>query len=503
MKKLLGIMAGMLVVAVAAGGAWAGLGSTMMKDPLCQKYIKYHDRYGNIPQYKNATFLDVQRKCKSSILGCKYGWKAAQGKPLAGGLGKFFVDSLAHAKWRNGNRTWIVKFYGADRNAGDRAMFGLVLYPHASGVQAILKIMNTNQKLSDMSYLKRYGYPALWYLGAKNGVDIMIRGLKNKYNNVDHRKWFLATAYYWKLSAAQKKKIVAFCSEIFQSTEGKDKDTVASCLRYLGRIKTRDSDAREYMVNYVGAGRGQVKMEAVRALGFMKHKGAKEKLKENLNKAFRLQKRSVRRRRRYKKVTTKTWYITYNAVESAVALMGMRDKTAKAAIKYWLTINKSNKRFSMASSSGWERTVFEATFAEPKTQKKLKKMIKKALKKLIKADKKERGSYKDYIRRTWIALIQMGDKKALKPILKYLKSSNKDDIKEVLDCLGAYTNRIWGFRAGHIGVNVGKGGLKAKDAQKIVKAIQKRMKFWTDRGMKEKGVRVILEVQARIKASKL
>jgi len=476
----------------------------MAKDPVCRKYIQFRPVMGG---NFNPLFYKVQpaklvgrynSRCAKSLLKCKVGWDAAAGHPMPG-VKQFFTDSLAIANWAG---FWQYKFQVVDTYAGPRAMYGAVLFKVPKAADLIAQSLLTRKRFVNLYGGPRrttfvdeaamYPYLALFYLGAKSKADLMISQLSIV---GAHQHHFLNFAHFWKLSKAQKRKIQATCLKILGMTSAKLR-VKRSCVRYLARIGFKSSDFRSHLLTFASQSASYEGMDAVRALGILKIKRAKKQLKAILSRGKKIKKRRVGKRRRSRKVKLTTWVGNDNMASAAVALAAMGDRKAMKPIKYWLSLSDRG----LVDARGYTALVFEATLTSPAMQKKLAKLIKKTLKKLRSFT---RSNMARAYRHGHMALLQMGDKVGLKHVMGVLGGHDKRAIKETLQQLGGMLKPLAHRHRGIQRIRVGKGGIKVRDAKKLLAKIQSRMRFWADKRMKMYATQVIMELMGLIKAARL
>jgi len=479
----------------------------MAKDPVCKKWLYYGDEMGKAKgRYDpDGKIWAMRSDCGLGATRCKLGWDAFLGKPDET-WGEFWADSLAHTEdqeWGENPPIWKLN---TDNRVGERAVLSLPLWTVKDADAIVAKTINTPLKHEtlwcgdkrDTHEQKYLPYRALWFLGAKNQADVMIKGLAipSKLNytkcNQTHRDFFFSVAHEWKLSADQNKAIVELCSTMFQSDDTRDQDTRQGCVRYLSAVKTTDKDTIEYIKNFLSE-TGELKTEAIRAVGRLgiKDKGVITKLiapiKDNENEKTVNKKKVIY----YKE--------NHNIGEAMVALYALGDSNGEKVIKTWLLWNKADKELD--NEGGFEVLMREAPFVAESHRKKLADLIKKTYPEVVKIAA-TKNQYKRFARKAAAALLQLGDKAGLEHALEIIKEGDKDEIQELFRFLGADGFKYGTGAFGTGGVKVGKDGLSEKDALSIVEAIRARFKFWNDTDQKEMGIWVSLDIASRIKASK-
>ncbi len=343
-------------------------------------------------------------------------------------------------------------------------------------------------------------YEALWRLGAKSKLDIMIKGMSNHRCKTWHVRTLLSRLDAWKLSGAQKKKVEDLCVEtILPSSDSRLRDSVWACAQWLGRVGTKSADAKEFLIKLTGLGAKTEAFAARRALGNLKHRGARKLFKSKLKASFRKRQRSVRVGRRTKRFKIKTWAENQTNISMGVALATMGDGYGKKALRYWVGFLKDG---SFNNSGAYTFAFNEAAFATPKGYKKVRSILVKAFKKGVKLLRKH-PRHSRYVTQAAINLMQQGDKSALKHVMKVLKNGDRHEVREILQACGAKLGLDPGGKWGPRHLRVGKGGLSVKNAQKLVKLIRRRFKFWSDRYVKEWAIKAVLEIEARIIAVKM
>ncbi len=502
-KTLIGLAVLLAVPAVAPQPARAQSSRIlkyMERDPQCKKYINFNRRGNSFRMvWRPGVAAKWARKCHTSwsYAVCKPGWDAFQGRPMPG-VADFIKAAVAVAKWRDNGKEWAYKLQYF-KNIGGNAMLGLVLYKVPNAAQLAVASFNSPKKIKELASDHSKAYRVLWYLHATKFTDIMIRMMNFRNSYAYHQRWGLHVLPAWKLTAAQKKSLENLCvTKIFPGTDGQDKKTVPDCLRFLGRIKSRNSDARDFAMNYLS--NNSVHKEAARALGLMGHRGAKRKLQRMLKQNYRKSYKYVKRGRRSRRVNIDTWSGYQATTSVAVALVGMGDRTAKKAIKYWTGYDRKKKRLD--STGGWESLSYDLSFATKKAYKTIRRSFLKTYKRLLKDSGTKRGLQR-YALAATIGLAQAGDKAAVKPLLGYLRNANQRDLVFLLRRIGGDVERYDDQdRMGSGYIRVGKGGLKVSLAKKIAKEIRRRFKFWSDRGTKRYAILATLDIEARIKAAR-
>ncbi len=477
----LGVAAGIIL---AAGPSQAQM-YINKNSKTAKKYLAC-DNFGRVTKIISPEYKHLRRGCNKKLLSCDVGIAAVKGKPDP--KYKAIWKDLHKITMRGKNREWMFGHWSRDMWP-----YGLVLWNPDEALKILTKKLNYKPKLFGfMANTKQPIFDALWYLADKNAADPMIKRMGNLLYTSMHTKDALMRFHTWGLSADQQKKVEAVCLKMFQGeggklAKGREKDIVVPCMRFLGLSASKNSDAIEFVENYLGE---NLKGDAARCLGGMGYKKAKSALKDVLAK------QKTKKKIKKKKVTI--WYPRKASVAAAVALLGMGDKDAGKAIKMWLKVDKKEKR--LMDSSGFEMTVLELPWAGAKSKKKLVKMVKKAFKTVEKLSKKE-DNLKNYANRAAIALVQAGDKSSMKYLLATLKGNKKDLRNEILIGLGGHTNYYGSFRTGTGGIGIGgKKGVGKKEVAALEKMILKRLKFWkSDRGAKQKAMRAILDMRARLK----
>lgn len=509
MKKLL--IGGLLAVVVAVVSVetvkafWRPTGNRvyqgMKADPLCQQYVGLVGSQAS-GFYKKEPEKSIGRYtgyCYKTLLKCNVSWDATTGNPVAGAK-EFFQASLATANWGG---YWQFKFQSVDPWVGFRAMYGSVLYNVPNAVDLIADTLSSREKFINIyggprtkSYAReeaRLPYLALFYLGAKNKADVMIDRL-----NVPglHQSHFLNFAHFWTLSPAQKTKIEGICLKAIGEARG-DGAVKRSCMRYLSRIGSKNSDLIEHMMTFASKDGSDEGMDAIRALGILKAKKAKKHLQGLFKKANFMRSMSVKKGRKYKQVKVSSWPGNDNVASVVMALVAMGDGGAMKAVQHWTSMAGD----SLLNNRGFENLVFEATLSSPAAQKKVSKAILGTLKKLKRYT--SNSSMERAYRYGHVALLQMGNKAGLKHVMEVLGGSDSSAIKETLQQLGGMCTPMSTRLRGIQRIRVGKGGISVGDARKLMALIQKRMKFWSDRYIKTYATQVVMELMGLIKSASL
>lgn len=473
-------------VLLAAPAAQAQRGSDVAKEPVALKYIKM-DKFGNSSGFKHPDAKKLCKECRA-ILQCKLGQKALAGKADP----KYSQVLKDMTFWKKFGK----KSYGFVLNHGCRGsdaigFYGLVLWNVPGADKRLASIIKGKSRLTELVCGDKYKpYRALWWLNAQQHADVMIKGFENAMCTTQHTKQTLAVLHTWNLSKEQRKTIETFCVEKVFSGDMKDaKENVNPCLRYLGRTGVQDKDSLEYFQNYIGKGY----KEAVYAMAAAQSKQYKGDLKGILSKQ--------------KKKTTKagkkvTWYYARDlSVPAAIGLLGLGDGDAKKAVKQWLGWNKKWK--SLYDNTGWQMLYSLAWTAKGKARKKLLPLLKKGFK-MLKRHAKKDDKQKIYLLRAAMGLAHAGDKTGVSVIVDAIKGTNTELRDEAIATLGSKDNYYYSYRAMGGGLHIAKkGGLSKKDAQKIEKAVLKRLKFWSEKKLKQAGARIVLDIRARIAAAGL
>ncbi len=465
----------------------------MEKDPTCKKYMAFKIR-GNDYQLRwtHPVAQKMTKQCSSvSYLYCKPAWNAFDGKPMKGAAA-FVKATMEVAKWGDNGKYWTWKFQYHASGVGRRAMLGSVVFKVPNAAKLIAATMDSREKITKLhTNDTQEPMQALWYLGAKQYTDTIINSLDH-WDYAAHRNFAMFFLWNWKLTKAQKNKVVNHCIEkVFRGTKRKAKRSVRACLLFLGRVKTRNKKAKQYLENLLESNDGG--QWAMRAAGYMGYKSVKRDLQKLLKKEHR--KKTVYVGSRRKKIDA--WNSSDLAVAAAVALVGMGDRKALKAIKYWASYNKKYKR--PVDSGGCEAVAYEVGFASPKAKKKITKILLKALKNLERDDKRGNLRYK---RAVIVGLAQAGARKVLKPLLRELRGRDQRGLLQILKGIGGAKTLWHDSRRGLVGIAVGKGGFSVRDAQKVAKYIRGRIEFYSDSSSKRFAIQAVLDIEARIKAAK-
>ncbi len=471
-------------------------------DPMVKKYVKVrplgHGNYGFFSKFKDDRLNRMTQQCRGGFFGCAEGWKVFRGKGRPG-LAQFFADALRVAPWRKDGK-WVFKLNTGYPRSGTLATEAIALFRHKQAADLLAKTIDSQSKLSYLLCRGKFQpYVSLWRLGAKHKLDVMIKGLTNHRCTTRHVRELLHRLDAWTLSKAQKKKVLDLCVEtIFPSAESRLQQSVPACAQYLGRVGTKNSDALEFHVKFSGGGGTPSAFAARRALGNLSHRGSKKVFRAALKSSFRKRQRSARVGRRVRRFTIQTWAENQKNVSQGVALAAMGDRYAKKALRYWVGFLRDG---SFHNTSAWTYAFNEAAFASPKGWKRIRSILAKAFKKGVKLLRKK-PNHKRYITQAAINLLQHGDKSALKYVMNVIGGNDMHEIQEVLSGCGSTLGQDAGTRWGPRHLRVGKGGLSVKTAQKLVKLIRRKFKFWGSRHLKAHAIRAVLEIEARITAVK-
>lgn len=497
-----GMLLGLLMVASPhrAAAQDSRILDYMEKDPQVNTYVDL-GRRGNAfrVQWKHAIPKQIAKECNTTYgyTGCQVGWDAFAGRPMAG-VADFIAASVAVGKWDQAGTKWNYKFQYMLSFSGQYSMDGLVLFNVPNGAALAAATIDSPQKLKELSSgSHEYAYRTLWYLGATSFADVMIRGLGTTYGRPLHRDIALHVMNHWKLTGPQLEAIEKLCvNDVFQGASDEAKHAVPACARFLGFAQTRNADAKEFLVNLTGdRNNGR---HAVRALGLLGHKGAKPQLLKCFGEGHRKSTVDVRQGRKLVRKVMDTWYPSQNVAPAAVALLGLGDPKAKAAIAHWMTFDAVSKK--LAEPDGWEELSFELPFASPKAYKAIRGPFLKTYQQLQKAAETESG-LRRYSLASTIGLAQAGETAVLKSLLAALRSTDQNEVQKVLKGIGGDIERMYdNQQTGRVGILVGKGGFSVAQAKQIASEIRRRFKFWTDEATKRFAIHATLDIEARIKA---
>jgi len=531
------LVAAFATVTLCATVAYAKFGSDIVakidKDPL---WLKYYDMSPDAVSKRPSAHPDTHRvsgmkkgyynwvyaitsKCNIDLHQCQYGWDLFLGKGTDP-LKNWVRDVMEFAKWGDANtgggdrygKRFVSKI-SHDIHSIPRSAIGMAMYKQPGAADAIAKTLAKPVLIDDL-YRKctaGYGARGLWLQGAdgKKHVDTLLAALKHNTNGCSRPQlsWMLPNLDTWTLSPEQLKGMEAFCSEkVWQENVGNVRPKLA-CLRYMGAIGTKNSDVHEFIRNYAEGNENSLRAEGIRTAGRLGLKSTKKFLKARLAKNYREKSKKVKKGKKYVQKKTDTWSTNFDAVSSAVALMGMGDKNAPKAIAYWLsyrTVGKS-KRMAFMWNQGFKEVARDLAFAGPKAKKKVIAMASKAFKQGVKYADDTPDLHRDLFAIA-IGLSHVGDKAALKYLMEILGASDKNLIKELLHAWGGEPQKMLELGRSTVGLGrfpVGKGGYSAKDAQKVIDTIKKRMKFWASGELKQDGIACALSIQAGIAAEKL
>jgi hypothetical protein len=476
--------------AAQSSGGPAQHRARMKRDVRVNKYLRISG--GSMRGWKDKNLWRAVYTCGGSWY-CTHSWNVILGKSSAQ-LRSYYTDALHTYLW-NGRPKFTLSFIhrGIQKGLAIKALLhgvpGLAdrLAPTIDSNKEIHWLWGSNA--GDV-------YWSLFYLGAKNKLPAMFSGLSEVRLSANHVRAIYGFSYAWKLSKAQVRKLETLCTaKVFGP--GKYKVAEANCLRWLGRTTTRNKLAQRFVRKYVTSSYSVPQAEAIRAAGALRLKAAKRKLQDNLAKAYAKRTRLVKRGRRYKRVKSDTWSTNWNAVPSAVALLGLGDRQAKKAIGHWTQIDRKTGR---CNHTAIEHLFVEAVFAHPRAQKKLNRTLKKLYKKMVKLQRKNR-TLRGTVRRAALALLQMGDRAGLKVALQVLTDGDRGNVGDLLSGLGANPHG-WvgpaGNRAGLGHITVGKGGLKTRDAQKLANKIKAEFPMWNDKGLRAKALQAWTDINTRI-----
>ncbi|MDY0000451.1 MAG: hypothetical protein RBU30_04055 [Polyangia bacterium] len=474
--------------------------SYMDKDPQVKTYADLGIRGNSFRlRWKHDIPQRLHRDCNTSYgwAGCKAGWDAFAGRPMPG-VADFVAASVAVAKWHDAGKVWVYKLQYMPSFTGRNALDGLVLFNVPNAAALALETIKTPKRLRELSSGDHSNaYRVLWYLGAKNYADRMIKGMSTRRGRPLHVSFGLHVLHNWKLTRPQIEMVEKLCvNEIFQGTDGDAKHAVPACARFLGFVQTTNGDAREYLGNLTGDrsdGR-----HGVRALGLIGHKGSRRLLTKKFQEGYRKSTITLRKGRRRVNKVMDVWNPSQEVVPAAVALIAMGDPKAKAAVSNWTTFDAGDKK--LLDDTGWEELSFELPFAHPKAYAAIRGPFLKTYKQLLRAAESEQG-LRRYSLAATIGLAQAGEAAVLKPLLEALRSTDQREVLKVLKGIGGDIERMYdNQQTGCPGIRVGKGGFTVAQAKQVASEIRRRFKFWNDEELKRVAIQAALDIEARIKA---
>ncbi len=422
---------------------------------------------------------------------------------------QYYVDALVTTRL-SGGHLWFPMFWiDSRRSATKRAPLALYLYKHNNAAKLIAKAIATPKHVAlGFGKAKPTAWWSLWYLGAKQHVDTIIGGfravgLRNR-ALTRHTSFMLSVLDRWKLSSAQKAKVEKFCRDHVLKPGASHRGAALGCMRYLGRIQTRDKGLQKAIMSFIGARATLGSMEAIRALSHIRYKGFKKRAKANLKSAKHTFVKIKRRGRRIKRSTYKGYTAHHDAVPSAVALVGLGDRKALRIIKSWLMTY--DMQGFIHQETAFHAVFQETAFAHPKAIKKIKPLLRRALKKARKKARKN-DRMKRVVLFASLAMLQMGDKSGLKVVLKAIKNAKRKRLYYITNYLGgtpSNTYTAWGSGSGMGHVKVGKKAIRIRDAKKIIKALTKRFKTIPIKKTNTRSylLQAIADIQANILVAK-
>lgn len=475
------------------------------------------------PKAGTEALTALSRQCQGQLQSCAYGHKVFAGTRPEPKVVQWLFDTLAIAKWADSSpsgsnrygESWASKI-GTDRHSLPRAAGAMAWFKQPKGAAAIANTLTTSKRMTDL-FRKECQAPkvfrALWWYGSDGKAQLPTilkaltfhikghTGASESGCKRSHVSTFLPYLDTWTLSPAQITQVETFCTgTVLQESVGSTHPKLA-CLRYMGAIASKNSAVRDFVQNLSTSNDTALQLEAFRAAGRMGLASAKPALKKALSRNYAMQQRNVKKGKRYKKVKVHTWNTGFNAIPAAVALLGMGDKDALNAIKYWLGIDVNGSSLSLASS-GHEFLFKEAAFAHPKALKKLRPLLNKWFALVYKGAQKS-TSLESPLLKAAIGLSHIGDKNALKVLAQTLKGGDRNKIKHILEAWGGNHKLVVKPGRSTVGLGrfpVGARGYSVSDAKALLGLIQKQFKMW-DKSLKSLGITVALGIQAGILAT--
>ncbi len=503
------------------------------KDPL---WLKYYDMSADAvskrpsaqPETAKSTGMKqayykniyaITSKCSIDLHQCPFGWDLFLGKGTQP-LKEWVYEVMEFAMWGDANtgrddrygKRYLSKI-SHDIHSIPRSAIALAMFEAPQAADAIAKTMAKPVLIDDL-YRKctaAYGARGLWLQGAagKKHLDTFLAALKHNTQGCKRPQvsWMLPHLDTWTLPAEQVKGMESFCTEqIWQENVGDTRPKTA-CLRYMGNINSTNSDVHEFVKSFAEGKNNTLRAEGIRTVGKLGIKSTEKFLQGRLAKAYREQTRKVKEGKKYVKKKTDTWNNNFDAVSSAVALMGMGDKNAPRAIDYWLSYRPKGKTGKMAFmwNQGFKEVARELAFAHPQAKQKLVGLTSKAFKAGLKHAENNDQLHRDLFAIA-IGLSHVGDKDALKYLMGVLGGSDKNLVRDLLHAWGGEPSKMVELGRSTVGLGrfpVGKDGYSAKEAQKVIDTIKKRLKFWSGGELKQDGIACALSIKANIAAAKL
>jgi hypothetical protein len=501
------------------------------KDPLWLKYYAPKERTSNMchpdrwlwPGFKEAVLMKQKNECSWAMENCKFGWNQFMGKKVPAVIGPYLKDALAFDLWDGinpgGNSAKInwgagyffkVGEFGSNsrRKAALKAAVSLAYFKQPGAADALAKTIAGPKEQQELWWCSSSNaYRGLWLLGGKAHLKTILDGLERRFVkrwvpkgmcSREHVHTMLPLLASWKLTPVQNKRIENFCAETIFGSE--EKHAKHACLRYLGRIATKHGDARDYIANFVTSDNRWFLTSAIRAAGQAKIKELKGALIKRLARQYLPKTHSVKKGKKYVRVKTDFWQTGFRVVPTAVALIGMGDKTALKAAKFWLGTENRKGQIRLTWSQGFTELAKETAFANSAALKKLKPLLAKTLKTILKGAATNRGLERPaYVAAIYMS--QIGDPTALKHLISLIKGGDRNQIIRIMAGWGGEPGRILRMGRDSPGLArfpVGKGGYSVKQAQQVITLIKKRLKFWSDTNVKTRAIEAALNIQARI-----
>lgn len=465
-------------------------------DPVC---VDYEERTQKSFETRDTIFKTCTKGQLGDFLGCPECLKAVGGKPVADGVVAQLQDMMYWQLWGQPGRedgiTCNMRRCGITW-AELSVAFRTFAVP---GAVAFMQQIMDDVRARDVVYgLAHAGFVCtLWWLGERSTMDRTIEILTT--HTPRHEKYrthaynvlpYLAS---WRPSAEQHAALERFCIDtVFADGYDGADHSKRACARYFALQPTRDAEAVEYLRLLAGADMyGEEAREAIRAMGI-----DPKTFKADLQRLFEVSGFSRETKQGKKKVTT--YRAQVPQVAAAIALYPLGDKTAKAAISYWLS-DRGDGRY-LQSDDGFRQIFMGLPFASEAAWKKLQKPAEKAFTWL----QKNKGiSQRDrLLAHAAVGLVQAGSKAGLGQVIENLNGADAQLLEVTLEGLGG-SDQVWGSAdKGLSGVHVGGSrGLKVADAQTLVDVLRKRVKFFPHDKLKAAAVLAIYDLEARITAA--
>jgi len=488
-----GVVAVVSLPATQSHAGWPG------DDPVCSKYAKYDAKSINTTAKVDNPVGFLTAQCMRPE-ACIAGVAALQGKAPKAEHQQAAKD-LFHFIWqegRQGKNNWKQHSLWCNKKAYKWSMTDmvdtLVAFKAPEAAKVLTKLISTDENVhlalrDDIQHLFR----GLYWLGEKSSLDriltIMttITKFKTGTQVLPMQSEVLGRIALWNPNADQKKKVQKYCEDIALQTELPGFDRKTACFRAMADLGIKSDAAMGHMGEAMGLNPGnKIRTEAIRSWARLAGKKAKGAIVKVLGSG----------RREYK--GTASFLHQPDSVQAAATLFALGDKMGKEAVNFYISYKKDKK--DLQDERSYTQLYLAAAFAPAKGKKKLVKTLegdfKKKLKDLV------GNAHLDYpLAVAAVGLAQNGSKVGLKHLMTVLGEPDMNALSGALAAMGSpyrfRDDHKWGLG----GLPVGKGGISAGDAGKIVALLQSKLPFLRE-DHRKLAMFAIFDLNARVAAAK-